>query len=278
MANWNKLGTRGRVRDMRGISGGTAAGGGIVGLILLVGVTYFSGGDPLAAVLENPEVAQSALQQVTGSQSSGLTDAEAQQFAGEDSYEVFVSTVLGSTNEYWRTQLGNYREPTLVLFRGSTRSGCGGAVSYTGPHYCPADNTIYLDETFFEELETKLGARGGDVAEAYVIAHEVGHHVQNITGQLGGRRTNEASVAVELTADCYAGLWANSIRDQGVFEPGEIAEAQNAAEAVGDDSIQKRTSGVVQPESWTHGSSEQRLAAFNLGYEGGSLARCNDAY
>lgn len=275
MARWNKLSARGRVTDRRGISGGAAVGGGVIGLVMLLGITYLSGGDPLAVLLENPEVAKSAIGEVTGSQQESVNP---EQFAGVDEYELFVSTVLGSNNQYWAGQLPNYQEPELVLFRGSTQSACGGAVSQIGPHYCPADTTIYLDETFFEELANRLGAQGGDVAEAYVIAHEVGHHVQNITGQLSTRQSQQEKIGVELTADCYAGLWANSIKDEGVFGPGEIAEAQDAAAAVGDDRIQQKSSGSVQPETWTHGSAEQRVNAFNLGYETGDLLKCDAAY
>jgi hypothetical protein len=176
-----------------------------------------------------------------------------EEFQGEDDYEVFASTVLGSTDETWgqifvASEL-TYAEPTLVLFRGSTQSACGGANSAVGPHYCPPDQTIYLDETFFDELTRSLGAQGGDVAEAYVIAHEVGHHIQNQIGvmdevrkaqQAAGSQAegNALSVQMELQADCFAGVWAHSLRDEGVFLPNEIEEAIDAAAAVGDDRIQ----------------------------------------
>jgi predicted metalloprotease len=153
-----------------------------------------------------------------------------------------------------------------------------------GPHYCPLDKTIYLDETFFEELKNRFGAEGGDVAEAYVIAHEVGHHAQNELGimsqvqkaqQSSGNDANALSIKLELQADCFAGLWANSIKDQGVFEKGEIHEAMDAAAAVGDDRIQEKVIGYQNPESWTHGSSKERVEAFNKGYETGLLSSCN---
>jgi predicted metalloprotease len=172
----------------------------------------------------------------------------------------------------------------LVLFRTATNSACGTATSQIGPHYCPLDSTIYLDETFFDELTNRLGATGGDVAEAYVIAHEVGHHVQNELGIMNRVQTqqqalpsqaNELSVQLELQADCFAGLWAHSIRDIGVFETNEIREAMDAAAAVGDDRIQERTQGYVNPENWTHGSSDQRVEWFNKGYQTGELSACN---
>ena len=163
----------------------------------------------------------------------------------------------------------NYIPPKLVLFRTATESGCGPATSEVGPHYCPLDQTIYLDETFFDELTKRFGAKGGDVAQAYVIAHEVGHHAQNglgIMDQMKNNPTNATSIKLEMQADCYAGLWANSIKDQGVLMPGEIGEAMDVAAAVGDDRIQKKVTGYINPETWTHGSSQQRVAWFNNGY------------
>lgn len=268
MADWDKITRRGNVEDRRGVRNGLASFG-ITGVLLVMGATYLMGGNPLDVLT------QVDIEQVLTPASTEDTS----QFAGIDSYEQFVSSVLGSTNGYWNStflELGNtYTEPTLVLFRGGTNSGCSGASSASGPHYCPADATIYLDETFFDELTNQLGADGGDVAEAYVIAHEVGHHVQNLLGAIDGTKlTNSDSVEIELQADCYAGLWAHSLRDQGIFEPNEIAEAMNAAESVGDDSIQQKTQGEINPESWTHGSSEQRLNAFTIGYETGDITRC----
>jgi predicted metalloprotease len=267
MAKWEKLGTRGKVSDRRGVSGGVV-GGGIGTVLLLMGVTYLMGGNPLSVLLQTDPA-------VFTQQSNQVDSGE---FAGEDAYEVFASTVLGSNNMYWEQVLAEsgivYVEPLLVLFRNSTNSACGGAQSYVGPHYCPSDQTIYLDETFFAELQSRLGATGGDVAEAYVISHEVGHHVQNILNVLGGRNTNQDSVKVELQADCFAGLWASSLKGQGVFEKNEILEAMDAAAAVGDDRIQKRTSGEVNSESWTHGSSKQRVDAFTSGYDSGDFAVC----
>lgn len=276
MANWGNIGSRGSVEDRRGMAP-LAGGLGVTGVILIVAVNFLLGGDVGDAIriLENVPIEQ---QQI----------ADPKQFAGEDSYEVFASTVLGSNNDMWKKVFGlmnkSYVDPKLVLFRNATNSACGGARSDVGPHYCSLDKTIYLDETFFDELKNRFGAKGGDVAEAYVIAHEVGHHAQNVLGILqevsvleesNPRNANELSVKLELQADCFAGLWANSIRHLNVFEVGEIDEAMDAAAAVGDDRIQKRVEGRISPESWTHGSSEQRVAAFNRGFESGMLASCN---
>ncbi len=267
MAFWDKITSRGKVDDRRSVLG--ASGMGITGLLLLMGVTYLLGGNPLQVFIEQGP----AQLQEQNSQSSPS------QYTGEDSYELFVSQVLGSTNDTWSTlfsTLGKqYQPPELVLFRNYTESSCGGAEGVVGPHYCPLDEKIYLDETFFIELQNRLGAQGGDVAEAYVIAHEVGHHVQHQLGILGTEvRSNAQSIEVELQADCFAGLWAYSIKNDEVLEFGEINEAIDAAAAVGDDRIQERTQGKIQPESWTHGSSADRVGAFNEGYTNGSLSAC----
>jgi uncharacterized protein len=272
MAFWNKLPGRGNVEDRRGL--GPAAGGlGIGGLVLLVALTYLGGG-------ELTDVLPTVLNQVQSQQAAQSYNAA--DFEGADSYEVFASTVLGSTNETWTNIFvandRTYHPPTLVLFRGATQSSCGGASSSVGPHYCSLDDTIYLDETFFEELTRRFGAKGGDVAQAYVIAHEVGHHVQNELGiaeQVQRDGSNEASIKLELQADCYAGIWMHSIKDLGVFEPGEVAEAIDAAAAVGDDRIQTKTTGRVSAETWTHGSSAERVRWFNTGFETGSPEACN---
>lgn len=270
MAFWDKLNSRGNVEDRRGAGPGLAVGGGlgVAGFVIILLMNFLGGGD-----------VGDVLNQLPNTQTQTAQTYDARDFEGADSYEVFASTVLGSANEMWSGVFarsgGTYREPKLVLFRGATQSGCGVADSRVGPHYCPLDSTIYLDETFFDELTRRFGAEGGDVAEAYVIAHEVGHHVQQELNGLIEEKTNEESVKLELQADCYAGLWAYSIKDLGVFEVGEIHEAIDAAGAVGDDRIQAKVSGRVNPESWMHGSSQQRIAAFNNGYETGSIAKCD---
>ena len=188
--------------------------------------------------------------------------------------------MLGSTNDLWVGKFNamnkTYIKPKLVLFRQATQSGCGGTTSQIGPHYCSMDATIYLDETFFEEMTYRFGEQIDDVGQAYVIAHEVGHHVQYILGNLGrASEDNESSVKIELQADCYAGIWANSIKDRGVLGPGEIREAMDAAAAVGDDRIQNKAQGYVNPETFTHGSSEEREKWFTIGYDKGTLEACD---
>jgi predicted metalloprotease len=283
MARWDRLGSRGNVQDRRGMGRPAAAVGGLgaLGLIAVVVISLLGGGG-----------LEPALEQLATPQAQTPTDAaQPAEFEGEDDYEVFASTVLGSTDDLWNQIFAandlTYVEPTLVLFRGSTESACGGANSAIGPHYCPRDETIYLDETFFDELTSRFGAQGGDVAEAYVIAHEVGHHVQNRLGVMANTQqqqqsvsrteANSLSVGLELQADCLAGIWANYVREFGVFERGEITEAIDAAAAVGDDRIQSAMQGSVNPESWTHGSSEDRVAWFTVGYETGDPSQCNTA-
>ncbi len=272
MAFWDKISSRGRVEDRRSLSPIAIGGGGlgIGGIILLLALNYLGGdlGDVLGQIQSASVVNQ---------------NIDAQDFEGADQYEVFASTVLGSNNDMWNEVFSRnnleYRQPELVLFRSATQEACGMATSEVGPHYCPADETIYLDETFFNELQARFKAKGGDVAEAYVISHEVGHHVQNMLGimdEVSGGSSNEDSIKLELQADCFAGLWAHSIKDKGVFEtPDEITEALDAAAAVGDDRIQNSVTGQVNPETWTHGSSEQRVSWFNAGYNSGLVGDCN---
>lgn len=275
MAYWDKLGSRGNVEDRRGMAPlafGSLGGAGFVGvaIVLLLNILGGSGSGSLNDILTQ-------LQATSGQQQT----VDSSEFAGVDDYEKFTSIVLGSSNDVWNgifSENGkDYQEPRLVLFRSATASGCGFASAEVGPHYCPADNTIYIDETFFDELK-KLGAGGGDVAEAYVIAHEVGHHVQNELGvmdQLNPAEDNQASINLELQADCFAGIWAHALSGSGVFMPGEINEAIDAAAAVGDDRIQQTVTGQISPETWTHGSSDQRVEWFNKGYDSGKPTDCN---
>ncbi len=269
MANWDKITSRGNVEDRRGLGNTARFGGvGLVGIGILLLVNYLNGGSVIDVL---PQIIEQA-QQIAPQQ-----NIDTKAFEGADQYEVFTATVLGSVNSMWSDVFSKnnseYEAPKLVLFRGGTTSSCGGAVSEVGPHYCPIDQTIYLDETFFDELQSRFGGNGGDVAQAYVIAHEVGHHVQNMLEALNSSGQN--SIETELQADCFAGLWAYSIKDQGVFLPGEISEALDAAAAVGDDRIQKSTTGRVNPETWTHGSSAERVRAFTLGYDNGTLESCS---
>ncbi len=262
MANWGNIFSRGNVEDRRSMA--PAVGGlSLTGLALLFLFNVAAGG--------SPEDFLQQLQTLPVEQQS----VDSQQFAGQDDYEIFASTVLGSSNDMWKQVFAQrnqtYQEPRLVLFRTATQSACGLATSDVGPFYCPNDQTIYLDETFFDELTRRFGAQGGDVAQAYVIAHEVGHHAQN---ELGLLQKRPDGTALELQADCFAGLWVNSIKDQQVLEPGEVREAMDAAAAVGDDRIQETVGEEVNPETWTHGSSEQRMQAFDKGYNTGNLQAC----
>lgn len=275
MAKWGKISSRGNVEDRRSLGPVAMGGISLTTVALVFFMNYLNGGNVETGL---NEVLNTVLQQQGQTQQ---TNEDTSQFAGDDPYEEFASTVLGSNNEAWMNEFEEmdayYEEPRLVLFRQSTQSACGVATSQVGPHYCPADKTIYLDETFFDELTSRFGAQGGDVAQAYVISHEVGHHIQNILGELGklSRGDNETSVSLELQADCYAGVWANSLRDDDIFEPGEIREAMDAAAAVGDDRIQEKVQGYSDPETFTHGSSEEREAWFTKGYDNGDPEVCN---
>lgn len=272
MADWGKVLSRGDVEDRRGMAPIALGGMSLTGVALVIIFNLLTGGSPT-----------DILQQLQNIPIQQQQNVDTSKFEGQDSYEVFASTVLGSNNDMWSSTFSRmnktYTPPKLVLFRQATQSSCGGADSRVGPHYCPVDKTIYLDETFFDELTSRFGAKGGDVAQAYVIAHEVGHHAQNELGimdEVDNARgdKNALSVKLELQADCFAGLWANSLKDKGVFEPGELNEAIDAASAVGDDRIQKSTTGRVNPETWTHGSSEQRVSWFNKGANQGTLGAC----
>ncbi len=199
----------------------------------------------------------------------------------------FMGVVLASTEDLWANVFGNaerqYRPAPLVMFSGSTQSACGGATSQIGPHYCPVDQTIYIDLDFFKEMATRFDAPG-DFAQAYVVAHEVGHHVQNLLGisdevrQLQQSRPNDAnelSIRLELQADCFAGVWAYREFTQDFLEQGDFEEALGAASAVGDDRIQEMSTGMINPETWTHGSSEQRVEWFRTGYQSGDPNVCD---
>lgn len=201
----------------------------------------------------------------------------------EEELVEFMSFVLDDLQATWARELPSYRETQMVLFRDSVRSACGIAGSATGPFYCPGDGKVYLDLGFFDELHRRFGAPG-DFAQAYVIAHEVGHHVQNLIGverqvrQLQSQRpgdANELSVRMELQADCFAGVWGNSTDERGILEPGDAEEGMRAAAAIGDDRIQRMSQGYVAPESFTHGSSEQRMEWLRRGLESGDPERCD---
>jgi len=194
---------------------------------------------------------------------------------GQDELSRFAGYVLDDVQDSWKDDFQSsghsYQPARMVLFTDAVSSGCGSASSAVGPFYCPLDKRVYIDLSFYGELQRRFGA-SGDFAEAYVIAHEIGHHVQN---QLKGLdHEGQSSVDTELQADCLAGVWAQSAEQRNLLEPGDMEEALDAAAAVGDDNIQKKTTGTIRPESWTHGSSAQRQAAFKRGYQGHSLSAC----
>jgi hypothetical protein len=208
---------------------------------------------------------------------------------GGDAESQFVRRVLGTTEDVWndifRRNGSDYREPTLVLFSGQVQSACGRATASVGPFYCPGDEKVYIDLTFFEELRSRFRAPG-DFAQGYVIAHEVGHHVQNLLGtsdkvtQLQRRarseaQSNDLSVRLELQADCYAGVWGFYARQKNMLDPGDLEEALGAASAIGDDTLQRQSGGRVVPDSFTHGSSDQRMRWFHAGFDSGDLRRCD---
>jgi len=202
----------------------------------------------------------------------------------EDELKQFASFVLDDVQQTWRSILGErYRDAKMVLFTDAVRSGCGVADAQVGPFYCPSDEKAYIDLSFYDALRQRFGAPG-DFAQAYVIAHEIGHHVQHILGveretrrgqSENPEQANALSVQMELQADCLAGVWAHTTQARNLLEKGDTEEALNAAAAIGDDRIQRKTQGHVQPETWTHGSSEQRLSAFARGMEAGQLEACN---
>ncbi|MEG2663536.1 MAG: neutral zinc metallopeptidase, partial [Hafnia sp.] len=200
----------------------------------------------------------------------------------------FTSVILASTEDTWSQlfqKMGKqYQDPKLVLYRGATRTGCGTGQSVMGPFYCPADKTVYIDLSFYQEMKNKLGA-DGDFAQGYVVAHEVGHHVQNLLGieqkvrqmQQGASKAeqNRLSVKMELQADCFAGVWGHNMQNQQVLEAGDLEEALNAAQAIGDDRLQQQSQGRVIPDSFTHGTSEQRYTWFKRGFDSGNPSSCN---
>lgn len=278
MANWDDISSEGNVEDRRGTTPAIAfaGGGGIIALLLTLGLNFLG-------LSVDPSTVESVLNTVQSLNAGKASQTEQPpEFKGNDSYEVFTKKVLGSTDEVWtgifEQNNRTYVKPKLVLFRTATQSGCGAATTQIGPHFCPEDSTIYLDETFFDELHTRFGSDVGQVAQAYVIAHEVAHNVQNQLGVFDGGPATDASTSIdiELQADCYAGVWAYTQAKNGIFLPGEINQALSAAAAVGDDHIQKTEGMRVNPETWTHGSSAERVNAFKVGYTTGQPGKCTN--
>ena len=282
---WTPGGRSRNLEDRRGAGGGFGGGGfgggggakmGIGGVLLLAVlsmifgrdlVTDFGGGAPGAAVAPAGG----------GSADGAIVDPR------EENMVLFVSTVLDSTQATWHRLLPDYTDATLVLFREATQSACGLGQAASGPFYCPGDRKVYIDLAFFDQLKSQFGAPG-DFAQAYVLAHEIGHHVQNLVGTERKMReaqarnpgqANALSVAMELQADCYAGVWAFSASKAGMLEAGDLDEGLGAAAAVGDDRLQKMSTGRVNPESFTHGSSADRRAWFRRGFDSGDPNQCD---
>lgn len=261
------------VDDRRGMSGGgMAVGGGIGGIIIVILYTLL-GGDP------------SDIQQGGSPIGGGTTEMSAEEKAADDSLAQFSTVVFKYTEDVWPKLYQGYADPTLVLFRDGVQSGCGNASAAAGPFYCPADQKVYIDLSFFKDLRNRFGAPG-DFAMAYVIAHEVGHHLQNLMGtsdkmqrargQLSETEYNKLSVQLELQADFYAGVWAHHAQQSmQILEAGDIDEALTAANAIGDDRLQKEASGRVTPDAFTHGTSAQRMYWFKKGFDSGDLSQGN---
>ncbi|MFC5683311.1 KPN_02809 family neutral zinc metallopeptidase [Flavobacterium sp. MAHUQ-51] len=269
------------VEDRRGMSSGgkTIVGGGVIGLIILL-VQIFGG--------ENAQMITPVLEQLNEGQNSAIEQRELTRDELEE--QAFIKTLLADNEEVWTKIFEEnnlvYDKPTVVLFSQRVQTACGNATSASGPFYCPADQKVYMDLTFFNELKTRFGAKGGDFATAYVLAHEIGHHVQTLLGTsakmrqmqegLSKTEANKLSVALELQADFYAGIWTHYNQQiNNILEQGDIEEALSAAQAVGDDAIQAKIQGHIVPESFTHGTSEQRKYWFLKGYKTGDIKQGN---
>jgi predicted metalloprotease len=279
---WDRSYESRNIEDRRGHSFGGGGGvplGGLVNLLSMFGWKGMLIGLVLALALGGggmclggDSLGCSGFGGGSPSSSTQKSDKPVQQSAEEQELVRFVGYVFDDVQNMWTKQLQGYQISKMVLFRRGVQSACGTASTAVGPFYCPRDQKVYIDLSFYNELRSRFGAPG-DFAQAYVIAHEVGHHVQNLTDQLntGSRRPND-QIAVELQADCYAGAWAKDADGRGLIEVGDIDEALNAAAQIGDDTLQRKTQGHVQPETWSHGSAQQRSAAFKKGYEGGTQA------
>ena len=281
---WRSNRKSSNVDDRRGMSSGSSGGGlspmliglllklvtskkGLIIVAVVLGLMYFTGINPL--------------QFISGGATNQIQNTNYKGSASENELAAFSNRVLVSTEDVWNKIIPNYKEPTLVLFRNSVSSACGSASSATGPFYCPGDQKLYIDLSFFEEMATRLNAPG-DFAQAYVIAHEVGHHIQKLMGttdkmqqlrgQVSQKEYNSYSVKLELQADFLAGVWAHHAQNMDlILEKGDLQEALDAAFAIGDDRLQKQSSGTVVPDSFTHGTSAQRMRWFKKGFETGDI-------
>lgn len=269
------------IEDRRGMGParvGGIGGLGIGGIVLVLAISYFTGTNPLTLL--------NLLTGMQGMPPAPSVEESVPTGPVNDTLGKFASVVLADTETTWRKILGpQYEDPRMVLFTGGVHSACGATPSAVGPFYCPGDHKVYLDLSFFNEMSQRLGAPG-DFAQAYVIAHEVGHHVQNLMGiaekvhrlqrQASESDGNALSVRMELQADCFAGVWGHHAkRERNLIEPGDFEEGLRAAAAIGDDQMQKMSRGYVQPESWTHGSSEQRMTWLRKGLETGNPKACD---
>ena len=282
----DELPTSDRIEDRRGVPGGRAGLG--IGTVVVLGLIGWALGIDPRLLIGGAELISGGSQTQQGPASPGSTGAPS------DEMGHFVSAILGSTEAEWTEILArsgiNYKPPTLVMFSGATESGCGGAKAAMGPFYCPIDQKVYLDTSFFQELQQRFGACDGSKAcqfsEAYVIAHEIGHHVQNLLGLLpkvqeaqkamDKAEANSLQVRVELQADCLAGVWANHGQAKWQFiEPGDVDSALQTASAIGDDRLQRETQGYVVPDAFTHGTSAQRSRWFSTGLKSGEVASCD---
>jgi len=289
----------GGMRFPSGGGGGGRGGIGIVGFLIILGLMLFFGLDPSTIMQTGPSGGGENFPDIRLPESRPDTTnfpgtgADRQisrpQTGSADDLKQFVAVVLANTEDVWQDLLGSYgrryNDPTLVLFSGAVRSVCGTGMAAMGPFYCPSDEKVYIDLSFFEELKSRFRAPG-DFAQAYVIAHEIGHHVQKLLGiadqveaarqRLSKDDANAMQVRMELQADCFAGLWAKRAGQRdNIIEPGDIDEALGAASAIGDDRIQRQTQGYVVPDSFTHGSSAQRVRWFRKGYDSGDLNDCD---
>ncbi len=277
---WTGRRQSGNVDDQRGQStgglpGGLLSKGGLVTVVIVLLLSWITGTNPLT------------LLQQSGISAGGMQEQSVPATPEEEERKQFVSVVLADTEDVWNSLMDDYREPTLVLFSGQVQSGCGGASASSGPFYCSEDERLYIDLSFYDELSNQLDAPG-DFAQAYVIAHEVGHHVQHLLGitdrvhemknQVSDEEYNQLSVKLELQADFLAGVWAHHANQmKNILEPGDIEEALNAASQIGDDRLQRKFQGTVVPDSFTHGTSEQRVRWFKKGFETGD-ARQGDTF
>lgn len=267
----------GQVSDRRGMGGMPVAlggAGGLVGIVFLVIQLLSGGGGGLQGLNLGTGTGQEAANDLSSECRTGA-DANQRQ-------DCRIVGVVNSVQDHWSDTLDGYRPTDTVFFSGSTQTGCGAASAATGPFYCPADQLVYIDLTFYDQLRSQFGAKGGPMAEAYVIAHEYGHHVENLLGLLdragSGTGPESGAVRVELMADCLAGMWAGRAVDTGFIEQlteADIRDGLDAASAVGDDRIQQATQGQVEPHRWTHGSSEMRQRWFLVGYQQGDLDACD---